>query len=347
MEDTDIMPKVTKENDRICPLLYVPAKTMLHYQVTYFGKKINLDIFHALTDGTGGMEFLNIIVLDYLKLRYPGEYTEVTIHSGASAGDLNQDSYRQFFGNKNLSRGPVQKKAAHPGGLKLPYNQLQFFEIKMPVSQVLPKAKALKVSLTSFPGAAWMMAIRDEMPPRKRNLPVTISLPVNLRNYYPSQTARNFFNSVNVTHTFDKDISLEELAVEFDVTLKSQLTEENIKKQMDNFETMEYVAPVRAVPLFIKQLVVRHFTRKSNKKVSMVFSNMGIQKPPASIGEKIENYNGFCSTNTLFSTMFSYKDNLTLGFSSAYLNTGVVKNFVRGLVNSGVDIRVYATEVIK
>ena len=185
------------------------------------------------------------------------------------------------------------------------------------------------------------------MPPRKRNLPVTISLPVNLRNYYPSQTARNFFNSVNVTHTFDKDISLEKLAAEFDIGLKSQLTEENIKKQMDNFETMEYVAPVRAVPLFIKQLVVRHFTRKSIKKVSMVFSNMGIQKPPASVGEKIENYSGFCSTSTLFSTMFSYKDNLTLGVSSAYQNTGVIKNFVRGLVNSGVDIRVYATEVIK
>ena len=70
MEDTDIQPKVTKENDRICPLLYVPAKTMLHYQITYFGKRINLDIFHALTDGTGGMEFLNIIVLDYLKLKH-------------------------------------------------------------------------------------------------------------------------------------------------------------------------------------------------------------------------------------------------------------------------------------
>ena len=284
---------------------------------------------------------------DYLKLKYSGQFTDVTIHSGASAGDLSQDSYRQFFGSKNLSRGPAQSKAYHPGGLKLPYNQLQFFEIHMPVSQILPRAKQIKVSLTSYLGALWMLAIRDEMPPRRRNLPVTISLPVNLRNYYPSQTARNFFNSVNVTHVFDKDISIEELAAEFDVNLKSQLTEENIKKQMDNFETMEYVAPVRVVPLFIKQLVVRHFTKKSNKKVTMVFSNMGIQKPPVSVGEQIENYSGFCSTNSLFSTMFSYKDNLTLGVSSAFVNTNVVKNFVKGLSQSGVDIKVYATEVIK
>ncbi len=347
MEDTDLMPVVKQEDDRICPLLYVPSKTMLHYRVTYFGKRINLDISHVLADGTGAMEFLNIIVLDYLRRKYPGELDDVTVHSGASEGDLSQDSYRQFFGSKNLSHGPARKKAYHLGGLKLPYHQLQFFEIQMPTSQILPKAKESGVSLTSYLGALWMIAIRDEMPPRKRHLPVTISLPVNLRNYYPSKTARNFFNSVNVTHIFDREISVEELAAEFDASLKNQLTEENVKKQMDSFETMEYVAPVRVVPLFIKQWVVRHFTNKSSAKVTMTFSNMGVQKPPKSLGEWIENYSGFCSTNTIFSTMFGYGEKLTLGVSSAYMSTVVVKNFVRFLSESGVDITVSATEVIK
>ncbi|MBO4415400.1 MAG: hypothetical protein J5824_05395 [Lachnospiraceae bacterium] len=347
MEDTDIIPKVSEEHDRICPLLYIPAKAMLHYQVTYYGNRINLEMFHALADGTGGMEFLNIIVLHYLQMKYPGKLSEIAIHSGASTADLNQDSYRQFFGKMGLQKDSTLKKAYHPGGLKFPHSQLQFFEIHMSVSQILPKAKELKVSLTSYLGARWMMAIRDDMPPRKRDVPITLSLPVNLRNYFPSQTARNFFNSVNVTHVFDKDITLEELAAEFDVSLKSRLTEESIKKQMDSFETMEYVAPVRAVPLFIKQQVVRLVTKLSGRKVSMVFSNMGVQKPPAEMGEYIEDYCGFCSTNTLFSTMFSYNGNLILGVSSAYMNTGIVKNLVRGLVDSGVDIRVYATEVIR
>ena len=347
MEDTDILPKISEENDRICPLLYVPAKTMLHYQVTYFGNRINLEIFHALTDGTGAMEFLNIIVLDYLKLKYPGNFTDVTIHSGASAGDLNQDSYRQFFGSKNLPGGSQQVKAYHLTGIKLPYKQLQFFEIHMPTDQLIPLAKGLGVSLTSFIGAAWMLAIRDEMPPRKRRKPVTVSLPVNLRKYYPSNTARNFFNNVNVTHVFDKDITLEELAAEFDASLKSQLSEESIKKQMDNYETMEYVAPIRAIPLFIKQLVVRTITRLSDKKVSMVLSNLGAQKPPAEVSDEIAGYNGFCSSNNLFSLMCSYKNDLTLGVSSPYVSTAVTKNFVRKLVELGVDIQVYSTEVVK
>jgi len=347
MEDTDLLPEVKEEDDRICPLLYVPAKTMLHYRVTYFGRRINLDIFHALTDGTGGEEFLNIIVLDYLKRRYPGELTDVTVHSGASEGELTQDSYRQFFGSRSLPRGSADRKAWQPGGRKLPYHQLQFFEIRMPVSQVLPRAKELKVSLTSFLGALWMLAIRDEMPPRKRDVPVTISLPVNLRNYYPSQTARNFFNSVRVTHVFDREITVEELAAEFDESLRERLTAENVRRQMDRFETMESVAAVRVVPLCIKQLVVRHFAKKASRKVSMVLSNMGVQKPPAGVGEKVESYSGFCSTNTLFATMFGFRDRLTIGVSSAYVNTGVVKNFVRFLSASGVDITVNATEVIR
>ena len=346
MEDTDILPKVSEESDRMCLNLYAPAKAMLHYKVTYFKNRINLDMFHALSDGTGALEFLNIIVLDYLKLKYPKEFDDVTVHSGACADDLNQDSFRQFFENMTLSGGTYKKKAYKPGTLKLPYNQLQFFEIHMPVDVMLKQAKELKVSLTSFFGAAWMMAIHNGMPPMKRKLPVTITLPVNLRNYYPSQTSRNFFNNVYVTHIFDKEISFEELAREFDVTLKSQLTEDKIKKQMERFETMEYVAPVRAVPLFIKQLVVRSGSRISDRKASMVFSNLGVLNPPKTVADKIDNYSTFCSSMNLFATVSSYKNELTFGVSSPYISTSAVKNFVRFFSEKGVDITVYATEVV-
>lgn len=346
MEDTDIQPVVTEEHGRVCPILYVPGRAMLHYKVTYYGNRINLDLFHAISDGTGALEFLNIIVLEYLKLKYPGRYEDTTIHSGASEDDLNQDSYKQFFGSMGL-KGSSLKYAYHPSGLKLPYDQLQFFEVHMPTEQLLPKAKEIGVSLTSYIGARFMLAIMEDMPPRKRKMPINVSMPVNLRNYYPSQTSRNFFNNVNVSHVFDEDISLEDLAKEFDEKLKSNLSEENIKKQMDNFETMEYVAPVRAVPLFIKQWVVRYGSKVTDKKVSVVLSNLGVQKPPEEVASMIQNYSAFCSSANLFSTMYSYNGDLSLGISSPYANTRVVKNLVRGLSEDGVNIRIYATEVIR
>ncbi len=346
MEDTDIQPVVTEEHGRVCPRLYVPGRAMLHYRVSYFGNRINLDLFHAISDGTGALEFLNVIVLDYLKLKDPGKFDETTIHSGASEDDLKEDSYKQFFGSMGL-KGSSLKRAYHPTGLKLPYDQLQFFEVHMPTDQLLPKAKEIGVSLTSYIGARFMLAIKEDMPARKRKTPINVSMPVNLRNYYPSHTSRNFFNNVNVSHVFDTDISLEDLAKEFDEKLKSNLTEENIKKQMDNFETMEYVAPVRAVPLFIKQWVVRYGSKVTDKKVSVVLSNLGVLNPPKEVSPMIEDYSAFCSSSNLFSTMYSYKGELSLGITSPYSNTRVIKNLVRGLTEDGIYIRLYATEVIR
>ena len=345
MESTDIKPVVEEEHDRVCPLLYIPATAMLHYKVTYFDKRINLELFHAISDGTGAIEFLNIIVLYYLRLKYPGKLEDVTIHSGASANDLGEDSFRQFFEKPGLPGGP-QKKAFHPGTLKLPYDQLQFFEIHIPVDKILPKAKDIKVSLTSYISAAWMLAIYSEMPSRKRKMPVTVTLPVNLRNYYPSKTARNFFTNISVTHIFDKSMTIEELAPEFDAAMKQQLSEENIKKVMDGFETIEHVTAVRLAPLPIKRLVMRHATRIADRNVSVIVSNLGVQKPPEEVGEYIDNYSAYCSSQNLFSTMSSYNGDLTLGVSSPFVNTDAVQNLVRLFTDMGIEVTVYATEVI-
>ena len=116
---------------------------------------------------------------------------------------------------------------------------------------------------------------------------------------------------------------------------------------MDNFETMEYVIPVRAVPLFIKQIVVRYGSKVTDKKVSVVLSNLGVQRPPEEMTSMIQNYSGFCSSSNLFMVMSSYNGVLTLGVTSPYSNTRVIKNFVRGLSEDGMQVKAYATEVIR
>lgn len=347
MEGTDLLPEVEEESGRVCPLLYAPGRgNSLHYRISYFKNRINLDLFHAISDGTGALEFLNILVLDYLKLCYPGRFDTIANHSGASADDLTENSFKQFFNNMGLGGGDA-KKSYHPTGLHLPYEQLQFFEIHMPVDDILPKAKELSVSLTSYLGARFMLALWQDMPSRMRQQPVTISLPVNLRNYYPSNTSRNFFNNVNVTHVFTEEITLEELAQEFDADLKSNLTPEKIKAQMDHYETMEYVAPVRVVPLFMKQAIVKYFSKQQDKNVSLVLSNLGVQKPPKELVPYIQNYSAFCSSSNLFCTVSSYNGELTLGISSPYNNTGVLKDFVRSLTDDDIRVTAYATEVIR
>ncbi len=347
LETTDVKPVVSKEHDRPCPVLYGQDYTgILHYSVTYFHNRINVELFHALSDGTGALEFLNILVQNYLRLIHPDEMQDVSIGLGASADDLSQDSFKKFYSRNGKSAGHVQK-SYHIHGLKLPYNQLQFFEVSMPSAELLKLSKQYQISLSSLIGAKLMMAIYDDMPALKRKQPISISMPVNLRNYYPSETARNFFNNVSISHIFTSDETLESLAKEYDAKLKNILQPEQIRSQMDHYQFLEHLFFIRMIPLFIKQPVVRFFSKKEGKRVSAVISNLGVMKLPAPMQQYVIKYTAFCSHNELFMTICSYQDEMVLGITSGYRNTGVLKNFVRSFSKEGIPVTLQATEVVK
>lgn len=347
LERVDELPKVTEETGRPCPILYGSKhKGKLHYSVTYYGNRINIDMFHALTDGTGAMEFLNRLVVSYLAVRYPDKFKNHSIGGSASAAEIEEDSYSKFY-DKNGAPAPSYGKAYHISGNKLPYDQLQFFKVDMPVKPFLKEAKDMGVGLTSLVGAKLMMAIYKDMPSLKRKLPVTISVPVNLRNFYESETSRNFFNSVSVSHVFDGTETVQSLAKEFDIKLKESLNPEAIRKQMVNYQRLERLLLIRMIPLFIKQPVVRFFAKKDAKNVSAVISNIGAIKLDKTIESYVKEYGLLCSHNGLYMSVCSFNGNLTFGITSGYKNTNVLRNFITSFYSEDIPINIEATEVIR
>ena len=350
VEPTDVTPVVSEESGRPCPELYGKNyRGVLHYKVTYFGDRINLDMFHALADGTGALEFLNNILFNYLSIKYPEDLKGVVFGSDADQESRNINSFRQYYEHSDTFKvsGDSHQKAYHIHSRKLPYEQLQFFEVHMNVKELLARSKEMNVSLTSYLGAKLMMAIYKDMPAMSRKMPITISMPVNLRNYFPSETARNFFNSVTVSHIFAGDETLESLALEYDAKFKERLTKENLTEQMHNYEKIEHIMFTRLVPLAIKQPVVKYFSKKSSKTVSAVISNMGNIKLPVKISEKVREVSAYCASDEIFIVVASYGDDLTLGISYPYQATGVLKTFVRSFHDDSSEIRVAATEVVR
>ncbi len=53
LERRDIQPLVKPETEPPCSDLYVPDQKSLLFQVTYYKDRIQFEVFHALTDGTG------------------------------------------------------------------------------------------------------------------------------------------------------------------------------------------------------------------------------------------------------------------------------------------------------
>lgn len=352
LEHTDERPVVCAEKLGPCPALYGDNyKGILHYLVTYYRNRINIDMSHAISDGTGAFILLKLLILNYLKLKHPGEMEDVSLSDTASSDERFQNSYDHFYDD---SAGPIpktilnkKKRAFQILSRKLPYNQLRYMEVHLDSAPLIKKSKELKVSLTSYLGAQLMLAIKADMPFRQRKRPVTISIPVNLRNYYPSDTLRNFFNNVDVSHVFDGTETVEALAAEFDEKLKSSLAPELIKEQMNRYQSIEQLFLTRMVPLFLKQPVVRMFSARETRTVTAILSNLGPIKMPEATLPYIKGFTDFCSTDNVFITITSFGDEMVLGIASAYSGTGVIRRLLHSLKDTGTDISLYATEVIK
>lgn len=351
IEATDSEPVVTEEHDRPCPLLYGKEYGgVLHFAVTYYKRRINLDMFHALSDGTGLLEFLNVIIGEYMKLAHPDTCSELNMGSGASESDLTEDGYSRYYGQHSEGAEiPVTatRKAYHILSRKLPYDQLQFMEICMDSGEIVARAKEIGTGLTAYMGAMLVMAMCKDIPSLMRKLPVTVSIPVNLRQFFPSETSRNFFNSVNVTFIPEEITDLKTTAENFDAQLKEVMSVERLTHQMDAYQKIERYLFIRMVPLVIKQPVVRKFSKMENKHISFVLSNLGRFRCDPRIRPYIESFSAFCAHTEVFFTMYSFEDTMKLGVTYAYTDTRMLKNFVRALTDQGLTVTVNATEVLR
>ena len=351
LEPTNAVPKVCEEYERPCPKMYGRRdKQLLHYSVTYYHNRINLEVFHALSDGTGILDFLNTLVIKYLKLKYPKDLSlqDAVLTTQSASADREENSYRQFYEkNEKVLSGDSIRRAYHIRGGKLPYDQLQFFEISMESAVVLARAKEIGVGVTALVAARLMMAIYRDMPLLKKKQPISLSIPVNLRNYYPSETSRNFFISIMLIHSFSGEETEESLAAELHRQMKEELQPDQIRAAMNRNQKCEQLPWVRVVPLAIKQPYIRMAARKNNRKCSAVLSNLGRMQPPKEAEKYVTGYTALCSHNELFMTVYTYHDRMCLGITSGYRSTSVLKNFLRSFSSEEHEIEIQASEVVR
>ena len=64
-------PKVTEEAMFPCRFIRQNKNRNYLFRVTYYKSRINLEVFHVLTDGMGGINFLRELTYQYLRLVHP------------------------------------------------------------------------------------------------------------------------------------------------------------------------------------------------------------------------------------------------------------------------------------
>ena len=177
------------------------------FEVSVYKNRINLEVDHALTDGTGTLTFLKSLVANYLNKLYNIKNNEV-INEG-SIKEIKEDAFKKYK-DSNFKKVLKSKKAYRIKDEKYIDNRLKVIEGIVNIDDIKVKAKELDLTITEYLTSVLIMAIGSVK--NKSKKPIVITIPVNLRKYYPTYTVRNFFSVVNIDYIYNND-SFEDIAM--------------------------------------------------------------------------------------------------------------------------------------
>ena len=332
LERRDIHATVKQEKRPPCSSLYIPDKKSLLFQVSYHNNRMNFEVFHGLTDGTGAMNFLEELVQNYLILAHPEtELPRVEHEEEITPGDQEEDSFSQYYSSE-IPRNKEKKPAAVKlKGEKLVHSDMDITEVILNVKETLAKARSYGVSITILLTAMLLCSIKEEIPRNRQKRPVTLMIPVNLRNYFPSQSMGNFFGWIEVGYVFEENTSFEEVLFSVKQQFQEQLQKDKIAMNMNGYVRIEKNPFVRAVPLEIKRYFLMAGANLGSRSITAVYSNIGIIRLPEEYKEYIERFGIFASTDSLQLCSCSYEDQLVLGFTSKIPDDSIQRNFMKML----------------
>lgn len=343
LETSDIVPIVEKENLPVCAQLYEKDKDNLLFRVSYYHKRINLEVYHSLSDGAGALEFLRGLVSEYLLLKYPDKFKKVKIdlNYNASMQDKIDDSFKKYYDNKGKKKKVKLRKAHILKGQKYGERRLEVIEGIMSTSEMLALSKKYNTTVTVLVAAIFMKAINEDMSIRAKKKPVVLTIPVNLRQFFKSTTTRNFFGVFNVGYDF-KNYSddLEVVIAYLSNFFKERLGYDEMSAVINSYVALEENFILRGIPLFIKNIVLWLANKWTDTTITAALSNLGRITMPKEFDDYINLFDVFVSTNKMQICMNSYNDNMVISFTSSFINTNIQKRFFDILTELGIKTTV-------
>ena len=257
------------------------------FRVIVYGRRIALEIFHSLTDGTGAMIFLKSLTAEYLQQKYgvsiPAENGVLGRLEEPTEEEL-EDSFQKYAGKISASRR--ENNAWQLSGTPEPSEFVHLTCFRLCAGDVIQKAHEYHVSATAFLAAAMMMAIQnlqeDKVPNPKRRKHIRVQIPVNLRRIFPSETLRNF--ALYSTPEIDPRVgrySFEEICKVVHHQMGIDINAKVMSTKIAANVSSERMLVVKLMPLFLKNIVMRIvFDAVGERKSCLSISNLGVVKLP-------------------------------------------------------------------
>lgn len=320
------------------------------FRVRVHDCRIAVEIFHSLADGTGGLTFLMTLAAEYVRLKYgprvpesdyildvrkqplPSEWEDsFLVHARGGAISRREERAYALTGTKLM-----------PGNLLLTTGLIQTDALKRTAHKF---GATVNVFLCAVLLKALLQVQKEDRRAGRKRRPVKLSIPINLRKYYPSRTLRNFssyFNaSVNPTYG---EYSLEDLIKQVKYSSLLEGTEQRLNARMSTNVAAEENKFIRAMPLFVKTAVLKMmYSLTGEKYFTTTLSNLGSPGMPEALGAHVARADfilGPAKHNKLACGVISAGGLTSVSFSRTVEESLVERCFFTELVRLGVHVKV-------
>jgi NRPS condensation-like uncharacterized protein len=334
MDHTDI---VQKEGDYFCRPFDLFSKDTPMIRIVYDGCRFAVEIPHAVCDGKGLTVFTRALLARYLGLD-----DVIDLDEPPRAEELSDD-YRRFC---TETKGKIPKDSA-AWQCQRPdvENYLKVIHGAIPLEDILSAAKARGLSVTEYLMCAYLYAFYCANPnARGSEKPIKLRIPVNMRQFYPSETLHNFtlYRNLGFVPSEKEDWSFEDVVEAMRGVLKPCTTPEAMRLLLDQTVTLSGNPILRAVPIALKRWFFKlGYYLTGEKPMTGVLSNLGrVELPPgmAECVESVEFIMGGSIFKSLCAFVLSDHRNLHIYLSGACKSTDVQDELFRLLAQEGLRV---------
>ncbi len=347
-------PVVKPERSYPCSPIYRSGERGFLFRVTYYHKRINLEMYHALADGMGAVSFMRTLVYCYFNVLSGEAVPEENIRHEADAymRDFGEDSFLVNVSDADIKRKNTEREpdAYRLGGYRYDGTRLGVLSAEIPADGLLALAKSHGATLSEYICALLIWSIYNTS---YRSIagkrPIAVSIPVNLRGMFESSTLRNFFGHINVGVVPKRGASFEDILELTKKRFSECLTKGYFERQITEHVNIERIPGVRFVPIWLKNPIMRAVYSRSAKRYTITLSNLGRITLPSVIADRVDRFEviiGGSQTHVKKVSLCSYQNNLALSFSSTVDDNSLEQFLFSYLSRQGIDIIISSNETL-
>ena len=274
--------RVLVRQDYAYPLSFMSSAELKQncLRILYYQNRIAVECFHSLSDGRGGSVFLCTLAARYLELRHG-----LTIPPGGMVADLSQPPPPEELEDSFLKNAaPVAASRREEKSYRLHGTPEHGFKTLttglVPTQALLDEAHRRRISVTALLAAVMarsILQLQAAETPLRRQRPVKITIPVDLRRLYGSRTMRNFSLVLNLgVDPRYGDYSLDELGRIIYHQLQAAATPQNMAGMIAANVQPQQLTVLRLTPVGVKNFVMNQVYRASGESGGCLnISNLG------------------------------------------------------------------------